>query len=800
MKRETYHFIGLGGIGMSALARILMQRGAAVQGSDAFSSPLLAELQKEGATVQIGHSKEGLGAATAVVYNSDIKEENVEVMRARELSLPLLHRSDLLHLLMQGKKPLLVTGTHGKTTTTALLASVLVEAKLDPSFVIGGIHQGAKTNGKSGTGAFFVAEADESDGSFLKTPSFGAIVTNLENEHLNYWQSPEKLDGAFRQFFHQATHLEHLFWCGDDLRLSALHPAGTAYGFKGSNALRIASYSSDERGISFDLEWKGVRYPSIALKLWGCHNALNGAAVFGLALSLGISEERIRNAFREFSGTARRLEKKGEVHALEVYDDYGHNPTEIAVTLRALRDKIQEKRLIAVFQPHRYTRVRDLFDEFITCFGDADIVAMTDIYAAGEEPIDGISTATLYAKMREKWGAKLHFFPRPHLEAGVAELLLPHDVVLTLGAGDVTKAGAAILDLYRQKAPSLTIGVLFGGTSAEHPVSLMSAKNIIRALDPALYRVKLFGIAKGGEWIVGSDALQKLEQKIAFASGTPKLTPAVLQELTSCDAVIPVFHGPQGEDGMIQGLLDALNIPYAGCDYRAGALCMHKAWTKHAAILCGVPTAPFVEMDATTHRRSPDLLKQRIEEHLKYPVWIKPVHLGSSIGVTRVATEEELAKAVELAFYYDDALIAEQEIDGAQIEFSLLGNEYVLVAPPARVLTSGEFLSYDKKYGAGACPFEIPARLSDAQRKVGEELARTMYQSTGCKGLARIDFFLDRNGHFWLNEINPFPGCTDTSAYPQALEMGGMPMPKVCDRLIVLALHKHRRLNEIRGR
>ena len=251
---------------------------------------------------------------------------------------------------------------------------------------------------------------------------------------------------------------------------------------------------------------------------------------------------------------------------------------------------------------------------------------------------------------------------------------------------------------------------------------------------------------------------------------------------------------------MIQGLLDALNIPYAGCDYRAGALCMHKAWTKHAAILCGVPTAPFVEMDAVTHRKNPDLLRQRIEEHLKYPVWIKPVHLGSSIGVARVATEEELAKAVELAFYYDDALIAEQEVDGAQIEFSLLGNEYVSVAPPARVLTSGEFLSYDKKYGAGACLFEIPARLSDAQRKVGEELARTMYQSTGCKGLARIDFFLDRNGHFWLNEINPFPGCTDTSAYPQALEMGGMPMPKVCDRLIVLALHKHRRLNEIRGR
>lgn len=793
--KETYHFIGLGGIGMSALARILMQRGAAVQGSDASSSPLLAELQKEGATIRVGHSKEALASATTVVYSSDIKEENVEVIHAKELSLPLLHRSDLLHLLMQGKKALLVTGTHGKTTTTALLASVLAEAGLDPSFVIGGIHKDAKTNGKSGAGAFFVAEADESDGSFLKTPSFGAIVTNLENEHLNYWESPDLLEDAFRQFFQQVAHPEHLFWCGDDKRLSALHPAGISYGFGSLNALRIVAYSAGKQGICFNVEWKGKRHEAIALKLWGKHNALNGAAVFGLALSLGISEERIRAAFRNFGGTARRLEKKGEAHALEVYDDYGHHPTEIAATLCALGDLVQEKRLIAVFQPHRYTRVRDLFDEFLTCFEDADIVAMTDIYAAGEAPIDGITTATLYAKMREKLGAKLHFFPRPHLEAGVTELLRPHDVVITLGAGDVTKAGELILDLYRKKAPKLTIGVLFGGTSAEHSVSLLSAKNIISSLNAELYDVKLFGIAKGGEWVVGSDALEKLEQKISFSPGTPKLSAVELQELTRCDAVIPVFHGPQGEDGMIQGLFDVLNIPYAGCDYRAAALCMHKAWTKHAAILAGVPTAPFLEIDVVTYRKNPACLGQ-----LVYPVWIKPVHLGSSIGVTRVAEEAELAKAVELAFYYDDALIAEQEIDGEQIEFSLLGNEYVSVAAPCKVLNAGDFLSYDKKYGASACPFEVPARLSELQRKIGEELALTMYRHTGCKGLARIDFFLDRNGHFWLNEINPFPGFTDTSAYPQACKASGMSLSNVCDWLIVLALQKHRRLNEIRGR
>ncbi|MDE3045553.1 MAG: UDP-N-acetylmuramate--L-alanine ligase [Verrucomicrobiota bacterium] len=798
--KEIYHFIGLGGIGMSALARILLQRGHTVQGSDSTPSPLLTELEKEGAVVHLGHHGEAVSSATTVVYSSGIHEQNVEVIRAKELALPLLHRSDLLHWLMNGKQSLLVTGTHGKTTTTALLASVLSEAQVDPSWVLGGIHQKWKTNGKLGSGSFFVAEADESDGSFLKTPAYGAIVTNLENDHLDHWKTAKELDAGFARFFAQAQHPEHLFWCGDDPRLKALSPPGVSYGFDPSNALRISFFAPTKTGLLFDLEWKGKRYTDIELHLWGRHNALNGAAVFGLALSLGIPESLIRKAFSEFAGTERRLEKKGEAHAAELYDDYGHHPTEIAVTLRALRDKIREKRLIVVFQPHRYTRVRDLFDSFLTCFGEADLLAMTDIYAAGEAPIEGITTATLYAKMREKLGAKVYFFPRNYLETGVAELLRPHDVVLTIGAGDVTKAGEPILDLYRQKAPKWTLGVLFGGTSAEHPVTLMSAKTILHALDPSLYEIKLFGVTKEGEWITGTDALEKLEQKVSFAPGTPKLPPAVLQELTHCDALIPVFHGPQGEDGMVQGLFDLLHIPYVGCDYRAGVLCMHKGWTKQIALMNGVPTAPFVEIDSVAHRRFPDLLRQRIAETLTYPVWIKPVHLGSSIGITRVTKEEDLSAAIDHAFHYDDILIAEQEVVGSQIEFGLFGNEHICIAEPCKVLNEEAFLSYEKKYGPTACGFEIPAQISPMQKAIGQELAITMYKSTGCKGLARIDFFLDQNGHFWLNEINPFPGFTPTSAYPQMWEASGMPITSLCDQLVILAFHKHRRMDEVRGR
>jgi UDP-N-acetylmuramate--alanine ligase len=794
----NYHFIGLGGIGMSALARILLQQGHKVQGSDASQSALLNELEKEGALVRIGHSGEGIERGVTVVYSSAVKESNIELIKAKELGLPLLHRSDLLGQLLSGKKALLVTGTHGKTTTTALLSAVLMEAKGDSSFVIGGILQSAKTNGRAGTGPYFVAEADESDGSFLKTPAYGAIVTNLENEHLDYWQTEERLNEAFGSFFAQVKNSKHLFWCSDDPRLSALNPPGYSYGFAEGAHLRITSYRQTEKGIVFDLAFLGKNYLGVELNLLGRHNSLNGAAVFGLALTLKMPEAAIRRAFSEFAGTGRRLELKGEAHLVQVYDDYGHHPTEIATTLRALRDHIREKRLVVVFQPHRYTRVRDCVEEFLNCFGDADEVILTEIYAAGEAPIEGISSDALYARMREKLGDKIHFIARKHLETWVAELLMPLDVVLTIGAGDVTHTGVPILQKYAARAPKYTVGVICGGTSAEHSISLMSARNIARSFDPAIYTVKLFGVTKEGEWITGPDAIEKLEKKIRLRG--PKISPQVLSELLGCDVTVPVFHGPQGEDGMMQGLLDALFIPYVGCDYRASALCMNKAWTKHVALLNNVPTARYIETDAFTYRQNPQLLIEQIAENLTYPVWVKAVHLGSSIGVTRAASPADVPAAVENAFAVDDALIVEQEVDGRQIEFAVLGNDYVRIAECCEIMNHGAFYDFDKKYGPQAMGVEIPAKITEAQRAIGRALAETVYRASGCKGLARVDFFLDRGGHFWLNEVNPFPGFTSMSGYPKMWEASGIGPQQLADELIALALHRSRRLAEYRGK
>ncbi len=446
-----FHFIGLGGIGMSALARVLLQRGCKVQGSDASGSSLLAQLEKEGAKVRVGHSADWIDRGMAVVYSTDIKESNVELIKARELGLPLFHRSAMLDCLMEGKKSLLVTGTHGKTTTTALLSAALCEAGWDPSFVIGGILRSMNANGKAGKGEFFVAEADESDGSFLRTAGYGAIVTNLEDEHMNYWGSEERLDDGFRKFFDQTEKGEHLFWCCDDARLAKVAKKGISYGFSETAELHVMNYRQAERGIAFDLSWRGKDYKGIELSLFGRHNALNGSAVFGLGLSLGVSEQSLREAFCNFSGTLRRLECKGEAGGVTLYDDYGHHPTEIAATLKALRERVRDRRLCVVFQPHRYTRVRDLFNEFLDCFEDADSVILTDIYSAGEAPIEGASTENLFERMRQKLGRKLQFIPRQELEAGIAQIVKDKDVVLTIGAGDVTRAGLPILEILKNK-------------------------------------------------------------------------------------------------------------------------------------------------------------------------------------------------------------------------------------------------------------------------------------------------------------------------------------------------------------
>lgn len=444
---KNYHFIGIGGIGMSALAQILLEKGAQVSGSDVFSSHVTRKLESQGAKIFIGHSSDNISEPSTVIYSTAVAEENPEVKKAKLQGLPFLHRSELLHQLMEGYFPLLVTGTHGKTTTSSLLAHLLVDAGLDPSYAVGGIVSSLNANGSHGKGSYFIAEADESDGSFLKYSPYGGIITNVDNDHLDYWGTLADMIKGYQKFIGFVSSPEHLFWCGDDEILSSLKPKGCSYGFDEKNDLYIQNFRQDGWRNIFDIKLDGVEYSGIEVPLVGGHNVLNAAAVFGLGIKTHISEEKIRKAFFNFKGVNRRAELKGEKNGIAIFDDYGHHPTEIFATLRAIKQAIGQRKLVAVFQPHRFTRTRDCLHEFGAAFDKADELILTDIYSAGEAPISGITSDAVLAKIKESSCLDVSYIPRDKVSEFLANHLQPDDVLVTMGAGDITKVGPEVLQL-----------------------------------------------------------------------------------------------------------------------------------------------------------------------------------------------------------------------------------------------------------------------------------------------------------------------------------------------------------------
>jgi UDP-N-acetylmuramate--alanine ligase len=445
-ENDQYHFIAIGGIGMSALAQILLEKGCHVTGSDKQSSPITEQLKAKGAKITIGYDPKNLPQKTVpIVFSTAAVHANAEYEAAKAQGYCLVHRSELLGKLIEGKKALLVAGTHGKTTTSSLLSFTLLECGLNPSFAVGGILNNMSTNGKMGSSEYFVAEACESDGSFLCYPGYGGIVTNIDGDHLDYWKDKDSLIAGFSDFLKNIDSHEHLFFCIDDEWLSSLNPKGISYGFSERAEARVLTFSADGWTQTFTLLFRGKKINDIQIPLIGRHNVLNSAAVFALGLQLGVEVEDLRKALSSFRGIQRRVEKKGEAKGIAVYDDYGHHPTEIKTTLAGLKKAVGKKRLVAVFQPHRFTRTRDCWEEFDSCFEDADLIFLTDIYGAGEPAIHGIHSQALYEKMKAKIGKKLFYSPASDLKAGLLSYLKEGDVVLTIGAGDITKLGGELL-------------------------------------------------------------------------------------------------------------------------------------------------------------------------------------------------------------------------------------------------------------------------------------------------------------------------------------------------------------------
>lgn len=462
------HFVGIGGIGMSGIAEVLHNLGYEVTGSDRKESETTSRLRNLGVKVYIGHRAEHVDDAHVLVISSAVSPDNPEVIEARKKSVPVIPRAEMLAELARLKYGVLVAGAHGKTTTTSLISAIFARAGLDPTIVIGGRLKATGANARLGQGAFLVAEADESDGSFLKLSPTIAVVTNIDREHMDFFKTIEALKEAFLSFINKVPFYGTAVICieNEQLRelLPSVHRRYLTYGLTPKAHLYADAIQRGFLSVSFNAIFKGINLGTFDIPAPGTHNLLNCLAAIGVALILKIDVQTIKDALREFSGIQRRLELKGEAEGVLVFDDYGHHPTEIRATLKALKEGLQIRhqlsengehkagRLIVLFQPHRYTRTKDLIDDFSGAFSDADILVVLDIYPAGEQPIEGVTSAVLLEKIRKSGhGNALYKNDRGEVIEQMVTTVQKGDIVLTLGAGNVWKTGEILLETLREK-------------------------------------------------------------------------------------------------------------------------------------------------------------------------------------------------------------------------------------------------------------------------------------------------------------------------------------------------------------
>ncbi|MFD3191130.1 UDP-N-acetylmuramate--L-alanine ligase [Sedimentitalea sp. HM32M-2] len=439
------HFVGIGGIGMSGIAEVLLNLGYTIQGSDLKASKITARLEKLGATIQVGQRAENLGTAEVVVISSAIKPGNPELDEARQRGLPVVRRAEMLAELMRLKSNIAVAGTHGKTTTTTMMAELMVAGHFDPTVVNGGIIHAYGSNARMGQGEWMVVEADESDGTFNRLPATIAIVTNIDPEHMEHWGDFDRLRDGFYEFVSNIPFYGLAVCCTDHPEVQALvgrisDRRVVTYGFNAQADVRAINLTYKAGVAHFDIQLQAEEkvITGCTLPMPGDHNVSNALSAVAVARHLGMKTDEIRDALARFGGVNRRFTKVGEANGVTIIDDYGHHPVEIAAVLKAAR-QATEGRVIAVHQPHRYSRLHGLFDDFCACFNDADVVAIAEVFAAGEEPIAGASRDDLVAGLIRHGHRHARALHREEdLERLVREQTGPGDMVVCLGAGTIS--------------------------------------------------------------------------------------------------------------------------------------------------------------------------------------------------------------------------------------------------------------------------------------------------------------------------------------------------------------------------
>jgi UDP-N-acetylmuramate--alanine ligase len=472
------HFVGIGGSGMSGIAEVMLSLGYAVQGSDLKRNKQTRRLENQGAKVFIGHAADNIRDADAVVVSSAVDETNPEVAAAREQLMPVVSRAEMLAELMRFRYSIAVAGTHGKTTTTSLVASILAEGGLDPTFVIGGRLKSADANARLGQGEYLVAEADESDASFVHLKPMLAVVTNIDADHMSTYDGDiEKLKGGFIEFLHNLPFYGLAVVCSDDPGvndiLGDIGRSVTTYGTNEEADIRAVNVEFKENTTEFDVvrsskaeqdlgDTQSVyQLLHVKLRLPGMHNVRNSLAAIAVADELQIGDAAVVEALEKFEGIDRRFQHLGDVSVVNgtvtIVDDYGHHPTEIAATLSAAKSGYPERRVVLVFQPHRYTRTRDLMDDFATVLSDADVLVLLDVYAAGEDPIAGADSRSMARAIRSRGAVEPVFVESlDDLKPVLEDLLVEGDLVLTMGAGDIGAYAATLPELLGTN-PSLQV-------------------------------------------------------------------------------------------------------------------------------------------------------------------------------------------------------------------------------------------------------------------------------------------------------------------------------------------------------
>jgi UDP-N-acetylmuramate--alanine ligase len=457
---EDVHFVGIGGVGMSGIAEIMLSLGFRVSGSDLRDSGALRRLEELGARVRIGHHKDNLGKADVVVFSSAVSDDNPELVVAMERGIPVIPRAEMLAELMRIKTSICVAGMHGKTTTTSMISSILSSAGLDPTVVIGGKLDTLGGGARLGSGDLIVAEADESDKTFLKLFPTIAVITNIEMEHVDCYSDITEIREAFLSFVDRIPFYGYAIVCLDDPEIQKILPQikkrVLSYGIS-SQAVVRGWKPQFQRGVSkFTVFKEDVRLGEISLPMAGMHNVVDSLAAIAVADVFDVPFEQTKRALDSFPGVQRRFTARGKVAGVTVVDDYGHHPTEIRAVLQAAR-QIFSGRIAVLFQPHRYSRTKGLFDQFLTCFHDADLLYIMDIYPASEKPIEGVSGQALCEGIRSRGHKTVRFLSdRALIPEEIASDLKPGDTLLTLGAGDVTNLGPKIVEELRKqevKAP-----------------------------------------------------------------------------------------------------------------------------------------------------------------------------------------------------------------------------------------------------------------------------------------------------------------------------------------------------------